>query len=232
MTDYPDWQVSASTQSGNQWPAVSQILAPGAHTTAITSVVSWESVAMTIVPSAGAGKVSVIHYADLAGTQVIGTDTWDVNATTSLTVRVPLRGPYAQLKIQVTSAGNMTAETWSVYQTQAADRISFPVSGQIIFEATNTLAALASKTYVLPQICARAANWCFVPFDNAGMLGTYVQAVDELGNIIVRVSSMGNPTVITNLNPQVPDLILQVIVTNTDAANPHTYGFSFIVPPQ
>lgn len=232
MTDYPDWQVSASAQSGNQWPAITQVLTPGPHVTPITSVVSWESAAITVVPSAGAGKVSIIHYADLAGTQVIGTDTWSVNVTTSLTVRVPLRGPYAQLKIQVTSPGNMTAETWGTYQTQAADRISFPVSGQIIFEASNTLAALASKTYVLPAIAARAANWCFIPFDATGMLGTYVQAVDELGAILVRVSSMGNPVGVTNLNPQVPDLILQVIVTNTDAANPHSYGFSFLVPPQ
>lgn len=231
MTDYPDWQVSASAQSGNQWPAVTQVLAPGPHVTPIVSVVSWESCGMTIVPSAGAGKVSIIHYADLAGTQVIGTDTWSVNATTSLTVRVPLRGPYAQLRINVTSAGNLTAETWSVYQTQAANQISFPVEGQIIFEATNTLAALASKTYVMPQIAAGAANWCFIPFDATGMLGTYVQAVDELGTILVRVSSLGNPVGVTNLNPQVPDLILQVIVTNTDAGAPHTYGFSFIVPP-
>lgn len=231
VTDYPDWQVSASTQSGNQFAGVTQTLTPGVHPTAIVSVVSWESCAMTIRPTAGAAKVSISHYADLAGTQLIGTDTWDVNVTTSLTVRVPLRGAYAQLSINVTSAGNLTATTWGVYQTQAANAITFPVEGQIIFEATNTLAALASKTYVLPQIAAGAANWCFIPFDATGMLGTYVQAVDELGNIIVRVSSMGNPTGIANLNPQVPDLILQVIVTNTDAANPHTYGFSFIVPP-
>jgi phosphoheptose isomerase len=232
MTDYPDWQVSASTQSGNVFAAFSQVLTPGNHPSAVTAVYSWESLAMTVVPSAGAAKVSVSHYADLAGTLLIGTDTWGVNATTSLTVRVPLRGPYAKLSINVTSAGNLTANTWGVFQTQAADRISFPAAGQILFDATNTLAALASKTYVLPQIAAGRTNWCFVPFDATGMLGIYVQAVDELGNIIVRVSSMGNPTGIVQLVIEVPDQILQVIVQNTDAGGPHSYGFSLVVPPQ
>lgn len=231
MTDYPDWQVSASTQSGNVFPSFTQTLPAGSHPTAITAVYSWESLAMTVIPSAGAAKVSVSHYADLVGTMLIGKDTWDVNASTSLTVRVPLRGPYAQLTINVTSAGSLTAETWGVYQTQAADRISFPVAGQIIFEADNTLAASGTKTYTMPQICAGAANWSYVPFDNSGALGIYVQAVDELGNIIARVSDRDNPVAIDNALIEIPDLIIQVVVANSSAVTAHSYGFSLIVPP-
>lgn len=232
MTDYPDWQASASTQSGNVFPAFSQVLAPGAHPGVITPVFSWESLAMTVVPSAGAAKVSVSHYADLAGTQLVGADTWTVNATTSLTVRVPLRGPYAQLSVTVTSAGNLTAKTWGAYQTPAADRISFPVAGQIIFEADHVLPASTSKTYVFPQICAGSANWSFVPFDTTGKLNPFVQIVDELGTVIARVSDRGNPVTIDNALLQVPDSIVQVVVTNEDGAATHEYGFSLIVPPQ
>lgn len=232
MTDYPDWQTAASTQSGNVFTSFAQTLTPGNHAGPVTPVYSWSSLNLEVIPTAGACKVTVTHWADAAGTQKIGSDTWDCNASTILTVRVPLRGPYAQLSLNVTSAGNLTASTWGVFQTYQADRVSFPIGGQIIFEATNTLAASASKTYTMQQYCAGRANWCFIPFDNSGMLGTYVQAVDELGNIICRISSMGNPTGIDQLVIECPDAIIQVIVQNTDGAAAHSYGFSFIVPPQ
>lgn len=232
MTDYPDWQTAASTQSANVFTTLVQTLAAGNHTFPVTPVFSFASLNMIVTPTAGAAKVTVTHWADAAGTQKIGSDTWDVNTATMLTVRVPLRGPYVQLSVNVTSAGSLTATLWGVLQTYQADRVSFPIEGQVIFEASNTLAANTQKTYTMQQICAGRTNWCFVPFDNAGKLGTYVQAVDELGNIICRVSDMGNPTAIVQLVIECPDAILQVFVINDDLAGPHSYGFSLIVPPQ
>lgn len=232
MSDYPDWQTAASTQSGNLFAAFTQTLAPGLHAGNITPVFSWASLNMIVAPSAGAGKVTVNHYADQAGTQLIGADTWDVNTATSLTVRVPLRGPYVQASINVTSGGNLTAETWGTFQTQPADRVSFPISGQIVFEATNTLAANTSKTYTVPRMTAGRANWAFVPFDNAGGLNPFIQAVDELGTVICRVVDRGNPTAIDNALLELPDQILQVVVTNDSATTAHSYGLCLVIPPQ
>lgn len=232
MTDYPDWQVAASTQSGNAFAALTQTLAPGSHPGAVTAVYSWSSLNMVVVPSAGACKVTVSHWADLAGTQLIGSDSWNVSVATPLTVRVPLRGPYAQLTLNVTSAGSLTAETWGVFQTYPADRISFPIAGKQIFEPFRTLTPSATFTYTMPAMVAGAANWSFVPFDNAGKLNPFVQIVDELGNVLARVSDRGNPVAIDDSILQLPDQIVQVVVTNEDAAASHTYGFSLIVPPQ
>lgn len=232
MTDYPDWQVSAATQSGNAFAAFTQVLTPGNHPGAVTPVFSWSSLNMVIVPTAGAGKVTVTHYADAAGTQQIGSDTWNVSTATALTVRVPLRGPYAQLSVNVTSAGNLTAKTWGVYQTFQADRVSFPIGGQFIFDPTHTLAAGTSKTYTMQWVAGGHAFIAWVPFDNTGQLDIWVQAVDELGNILSRAIDLGNPTLVTWASLYVPDAILQVVVQNGDAVNPHSYGFSFTVPPQ
>lgn len=232
MSDYPDWQVSAATQSGNVFPAFTQTLTPGNHPGPVTPVFSWQSLNMIVVPTAGAGKVTVTHYADAAGTLVIGSDTWNVSTATALTVRVPLRGPYAALSINVTSAGNLTAKTWGTYQTAQADRVSFPISGQFIFDASHTLAAGASITYTMQWVVGGRASIAYVPFDNTGQLDLWVQAVNELGTVLSRVIDLGNPTGVVSPQFNTPDAILQVVVTNNDAVNPHSYGFSFTVPPQ
>lgn len=232
MTDYPDWQVSASTQSGNMFSLFSSSLPAGTYLTTIQPAYSWESLSLIVTASAGAAKITVIHYADPLGTQTIGTDTWSVNSATSLTVRLPVRGPYVQVKTTVTSGVNFVSTTWASFQTYAADRVSFPIEGQIIFESANTLGASATKTYTMPRTCAGSANWSYVPFDNSGALAVYVQAVDELGAIIARVSDRGNPTGNDNAILEVPDLIIQVVVQNTSAVTAHSYGFSLIVPPQ
>lgn len=232
MSDYPDWQTAASTQSGNVFASFTTTLAPGNHPGAVTPVFSWASLNMIVVPTAGACKVTVNHYADQAGTQLIGSDTWDTNTTTSLTLRVPLRGPYVQLSINVTSGGNLTAETWGTFQTQPADRVSFPISGQLVFEASNTLAASTSKTYVVPRMAAGRSNWSFVPFDNAAALNPYIQAVDELGTLICRIADRGNPATVDNALLELPDQILQVVVTNESGTAAHSYGFCLAIAPQ
>lgn len=232
MTDYPDWQAAASTQSGNVFAAFSQTLAPGNHLGVITPVFSWASLNMIVVPTAGAAKITVSHFADQAATQPIGADTWDTSVTTSLTVRVPLRGPYVRVDINVTSPGALTAETWGTFQTQPADRVSFPISGQLVFEASTTLAANASKTYTVPRMAAGRSNWSFVPFDNAGALNPYIQAVDELGNLICRIADRGNPAGVDNALLELPDQILQVVVTNESGTASHSYGFCLAIAPQ
>lgn len=232
MTDYPDWQASPSTQSPNVFPAFTQVLTPGAHPTAVIPVISYASLSLIIKASAGACKVSVTHYADPAGTNVIGTDTWNCNATAPLTVRVPLRGPYIKLTINVTSAGNLTATTWGVLQTAAADRISFPVASQQVFVPFTAAPINSTTTYTMPAIAAGRATWSFVPQDTTGKLNVYLQTVDELAGFIAIFSDRGNPTVIDNAVIEVPDALIQIIVVNQDLAATHSYALSLMIPPQ
>lgn len=232
MTDYPDWQASPSTQSGNVFPSFTQTLTPGNHPGVITPVISWASLSLIIKATTGAAKVSVTHYADLAGTNVIGTDTWSVNSTAPLTVRVPLRGSYAQLSVNVTSAGNFTATTWGTYQTAAADRISFPVGAQQVFIPFTAAPVNSTTTYTMPAISAGRAMWSFVPQDSTGKLQVYLQTVDELANFLGIFSDRGNPVSIDNAVLEVPDALIQIVVVNQDLAATHSYALSLMVPPQ
>lgn len=232
MPDFPDWQQFPNAQSDNLFAAFTQTLTPGVHSTALIPATNWSSVIIIVEPSAGAAQVQIGHYADLAGTQQIDSDTWPVNATTRLVVRTPLRGPYVKLTITVTSAGNLTAGTWANFLSASSDRISFPVSTQNLSDFAHALAANGTKTYSVGEISAGQALFYFKPYDTAGKLEVSIHAVDELGNSGQLIAEFGQPTATVQQLIMVPDNIVTVEIDNKDGAAPHTYDFSLTIPPQ
>lgn len=232
MTDFPDWQQFPNAQGGNVFPAFTQTLTPGVHSTALIPATNWSSVTLVVEPSAGAAQVQIGHYADLAGTMEIDSDTWPVNATTRLVVRTPLRGPYVKLTITVTSAGNLTASTWASFLSSSSDRISFPVSTQNLSDFAHSLAANGTKTYSVGEISAGHALFYFKPYDTTGKLEVSIHAVDELGNSGQLIADFGQPTGIVQQLIMVPDNIVTVEVDNKDATTAHSYDFSLTIPPQ
>ena len=232
MTDFPDWQQFPNAQGGNIFPAFTQTLTPGPHSTALIPATNWSSVTMIVDPSAGAAQVQIGHYADAAGTQEIDSDTWPVNATTRLVVRTQLRGPYVRLTITVTSPGNLTAGTWANFLSASSDRISFPVSTQNLSDFDHSLAANGTKTYSVGEISAGQALFYFKPYDTTGKLEVSIHAVDELGNSGQLIAEFGKPTTTVQQLITVPDLIVTVEIDNTDAVTAHAYDFSLTIPPQ
>ena len=231
MADYPDWQNFPTAQSDNLFPAANQVLPPGTYKTPVTPAVNWSSVTVLAHPVQGAGQVTIAHYADPAAAQPVGSDTWPVNSTTGLVVQTPLRARYVQVTLTVTSAGNMTAMTWAALASAAADRISFPVGRQTATDLGRALAANGAATYTLGQICAGPALFYFKPADAAGKLTVTIREVDELGNLVGPVADFGAPTSLVQQTIVIPDKIMRVTVTNTDAAGPHTYDLALTVPP-
>lgn len=231
MTDYPDWQTFPQAQSANLFPAFTQTLTPGTHSTPVIPAASWSSLALIAKPSTGAGQVQINHYADAAGAQIIDSNKWPVNTTTYLDVRTPLRGQYANIQIFVTSPGNMTLTSWANFLSASSERISFPASQQNVSDFNHALAAGATMNYSPGVITAGAAQFYLKPYDALGKLEVSLLTADELGNNGQLVADFGQPTGIVREVIQVPDLILRLSITNTDGANPHTYDMSLTIPP-
>lgn len=232
MTDYPDWQTFPNAQSDNLFTSFTQVLTPGAHATAVLPALSWSSIMIIVSPSAGAGQVQIGHFTDAAGANQIDSDTWPVNANTALRVRSPLRGKYVKITITVTSAGNMTTETWANFLSASSDRISFPISQQNLSDFNHSLAASGTATYSVGEIAAGYALFYARPRDTTGKLQFTIHAVDELGNSGQLIAYFGLPTAPVQQLIVVPDLIVTVEVDNTDAAAAHAYDFSLTIPPQ
>lgn len=232
MTDFPDFQAFPNAQSDNVFVSFAQNLAPGAHPGAMLPALSWSSLMVIVSPLAGACQVTVNHFADLAGTQQIDSDTWPANATTTLIVRTPLRGKYVRIDIQVTSAVNLNTETWANFLSASSDRISFPVSTQNLSDFNHSLAANGDIKYDTGEIAAGMAYFYFKPYDATGKLAVVIHAVDELGNSGQLIADFGKPTAIVDRLITVPDLILEVEIQNTDTTAAHSYDFSLTVPPQ
>lgn len=231
MADYPDWQGFPSAQSDNLFPAANQVLAPGLHSTPVIPALNWSSVTVLVQPTTGACHVQLAHFADPAGAVLVGSDTLPANVTTALLVRTPLRGRYFRVNVTVTSPGDLTALTWASLASAPTDRLSFPVGQQGAHDMARALPANGVATYSPGFIVAGAALAYVKPYDAAGKLTMVIRAVDELGNVIAPVADFGAPTALVQQVITVPDEILQVVVTNTDAAGPHTYDMAVTVPP-
>lgn len=231
MTDYPDWQSFPTAQSANIFPAFSQTLTPGTHSTPVVAAANWSSLAVIVKPSAGAGQLQVNHYADAAGTQIIDSNKWPINTTTYLDVRTPLRGLYANLQLFVTSPGNLTATTWANFLSASSERISFPAGQQNVSDFNHSLAAGATMNYSPGVIAAGQAEFYIKPYDALSKLNVALLTADELGNNGQLVADFGTPAAIVRELITVPDLILRLSITNTDGANPHSYDFSLTIPP-
>jgi hypothetical protein len=232
VTDYPDFQTFPNAQSDNVFAGFAQVLAPGVHLGAVLPALSWSSLMVIVSPTAGACRVTVNHFADLAATQEIDSDTWPANAATTLIVRTPLRGKYVRIDIDVTSAGNLTTESWANFLSASSDRISFPVSHQNLSDFNRALAANGIANYNTGEIAAGMALFYFKPYDAGGSLAVVLHAVDELGNSGQLIADFGKPTAIVQQLITVPDMIIQAEITNTSTTTAHTYDFSFTIPPQ
>lgn len=232
MSDFPDWQSFPNAQSDNLFASFAQVLTPGVHTGVILPALSWSSLMVIVSPTAGACQVTVNHFADAAGTQQIDSDTWPANATTSLIVRTPLRGKYLRIDINVTSAGNLTTETWANFLSASSERISFPVSNQNLSDFSHALAANATKTYTSGEIAAGMALFYYTPYDALGKVYVSIHAVDELGNSGQLIADFAQPKATIQQLITVPDVIIQVEMDNTDGTAAHTYDFSLTIPPQ
>lgn len=232
VTDFPDWQSYPNAQSDNLYPAFTQTLAPGTHSTAVIPALSWSSVTIAVTVTAGAGQIQLNHFANAAGTEQIDSDNWPVNTTTRLVVRSPLRGKYIRLDTIVTSPADLAGSFWGNFLSASSDRISFPVSSQNLSAYDSTLAASASITYNSGEITAGPALFYVKPYDASGKLAVALHCVDELGNPGDLIADFGTPAALTQQLITVPDKILQVEIANTDTAAAHTYDFSLTVPPR
>jgi hypothetical protein len=231
-TGHPDYQSFVSTQSPNLFGATVASYASGFHGSTIIPVANWSSVHVTVMPSAGAGRVEVLHFADLAGTQLIGQDTWDVTTTTALDVVTPLRGPYLQVAISNTGVPTLTVFQFANMLSGFVDRISFPIGTQVAAKLARTLPANTTDIFSTAFLCKGNAQLMFAPFDNTGKLLVFVLGVDELGNPQETIANLGNPTTPQNVPIQLPDHIINVHVVNQDLAAGHEYDCSVICPAQ
>lgn len=230
MTDYPDWQSFPSAQSGNLFSAISQTLAPGNYATAVLPATSFSSYSAVILPTSGAGRLVISHWADSAGTVSIATDTFIYAQGAALVVRGPLRGPYVQLTIQVTSAGNLVASTWATLLASSSSRITYPVATQQAGDESQTLSGGVQAQWRVPAIVSGPAMLLYFPGDATGKITVQVVATDELANVVYTIFPTAAPVANLVQPLQLPDKIVLMKITNTDTVN-HSYGVSLICPP-
>lgn len=229
---HPDYQAIVNASSANILGGPATVFPVGHTLTPVIPVANWGSLLLSVQPSAGFAKVFLRHWQDAAGTISLGNDNWAVNTGTGLAVRAPLRGPYVQIDVDVTSAGAMTANASALFQSTTASELTFPVGWQGATDQGHVLAASANKGYAPAFIAAGRAWLMFQPADATGKLQVVLYGTDETGTAYGILYINVAPAAPVYQLLELPDTPLFLQVLNNDGAAPHTYTISLIIPPQ
>lgn len=233
ITGHPDFQAIVQASSGNLFGAFTTAFPVGVTNGPVIPVANWASLFFAIGPITGAGKIIVNHYADQAGAHLIGSDSWPANTSFNPVVSSPLRGQFVQLSFNNTSGAPMTCSTYATLQSVAQDRISFPIGTQQVFIRNRVIPASGTDHYFMFRPCCGRAFYMLTDQGAGGFLFTNIDVVDELGNLLSRFYEPGLASPRINTLLEVPDTgQVRVEIDNSDAANPHTYDMSLIVPNQ
>ncbi len=229
---YPDYQGFPNAATPNLFPSFMQVVPPGPLDTPVIAVANWQSILVSADASAGYGGINISHYADAAGTQLIGIDGWPISMQISLKVQSPLRGAFVKLTTTALSPGPMTCTTFAALQATPADRITFPVGYQHVQATGRVIPASVTDTYVVSHILAGRAAFMFNPHDNAAQLFPSLRIIEASGALDEYIYRPPPPAAQIYQLLEVPDNALEVFVVNNDAAGSHTYDMSLVIPPQ
>lgn len=227
-TGSPDFQRQVQSRTGNLFAAGTQTLAPGQTSTAFLAMQSWPGVLIRVKPSAGYGTVTVYWYDTADHTYFIGSDSWDVNANTGLFVNMPCQGAFMVVTIDVTSATDMTADTYLFGISNGPPEIYYPITKNGAYELSGSVAASATSYSYLPWITKGLAWTVFDAGANGPSLQFRVQATDASGSPISEPIDYYKPSLIQQALFALPEHPIRVAVTNLTTIGPLTYSFTLV----
>jgi len=229
MPGHPDWQSVNQQQNEALVATETQSYQLGSNTVWTGTTSSWAALVIRFKPSAGAGKLTVFWYTDSTYNTFIGADTWEINSNTGVNVRYPVQGPYAKIIMDVTGTVSMETVAWILPSQTAPDHTEYLLSAQLL-AASGSVAASGTSTTYCTWLCRGLAWLSFTPDDTSGKLKIQVIATDELGGTEYTIAEISAVTETTNLLLCVPDLPLNMVVTNASATTAHSFAATLTIP--
>jgi hypothetical protein len=228
ISDFPDFQDYAHWRGPNLLPFNTMNLAPGNTYYPSLPVINWRGLHFHILATAGYAQVTVSWWQDQAQTINLGGNTWLIPTSIPLTVFIPCRGPYAQLRINNTSAVQLTGPVALVGSNQMADRITYPTTSPLLDTGVVAMPASTTDLYPLPVIMCGLSYISITPSDAAGKVAVTLCQLTEAGAISNILADYGTPTAIVRELTGLPDNPAAVQAINLDNANPHSIAIRLL----
>jgi hypothetical protein len=226
VTDYPDWQAQPLWRGVNLFPALNSVFAPGVTPTPVFPVTHWAWVLLRVLPSAGYGKVTASWWLDQAGTMGVGQDTWPVSTNTGLLVVIPGEGNFVSVTVNNTSGGAMSAVTYLAGTNATTGKKSYPVTDDVSAALAFSIPASGFQKFYRGWINRGDGRLWIDPHDALGKVNYQLVTEDETGAAVAEVLNVVGPTSSFSAVLPLPDQIMSLHVTNTDAGAPHVFDYS------
>lgn len=222
---HADFQSDLPWRSNNLFPSYNPTYPVGVTSTGIIPTIGWSSLRLRCTVLFGAGRVTVAWFADAAGAQGVGTDTWPVNPNTGLSVVIPVEGAFLQLSFNNTTGGNDGVINYAVLAQADSNVLSYPISASSAFG--NSVSIPASSVFTaFPAFYAKGhGRLRLSPGDALGKLNASLENHDEVGTVLGILDQENGFTGAVQYDFPYPDTLLRLVVTNTDAGAAHVLTY-------
>lgn len=224
---YPDFQAPVQWK-GSRVSAPSMAYPFGVTDFGLINLTNFASLGLSMRVPAGNLKLILTFWADQAMTVKVDTYTIPVVSGTTVDLLVPAVASYVDIQIDVQSGGGATVVYNFTPSNVPSNELSYVGPAQSLFEQNKTIIASGNSQTSPFYLVPGPAYFEFLPYDSTGKLQIDVQSLTATGGPGARLIRQAGPTTEFFRTLILPCEPIQVTITNTDAAGPHTYDMALI----
>lgn len=200
-------------------------LVTGSPFTAAGFITNFQSARVRVVPSGTTigATCTISYFADATLADLLGTYTWIIAPTGGLAAIVPTLGPYVQITVSTVSAVANNTAIQLTPMTAPCASVRYLAVGNDAVALNVSIAASGNAVITTPFVAEGPGYWYFNPRDNAAKLNAVMWDLSENGSRVSQLDQVQGAVAATNRPLMGAPRLLQLQVTNTDAAAAHSF---------
>lgn len=219
---YPDFQASPSFK-GTPIVAASTVRPVGVFTVGDMNVANYGALNAFMKCTNGNGELQITWWTDITKTTQVDKHLIPIVAGVTIDLALPTLSSFITIAINTVSVGGMTESHMFTPSNAIPPYITDMSIPDMAGNNNKALVALAADTLLVDYVVPGNAFLSFTPADATGKIQVQVQAINKSNQVSFTLFNNSGPTAPINVPLLLPYAPCQLVLTNTDAANPHTY---------
>lgn len=219
---YPDFQSYASFK-GTPIVAASTHRPTGIFTVGDMNLANYGSLNAFMQCTAGNGELQITWWTDSTKTTIVDKHLIPIIANVTIDLALPTLSSFVTIAVNAVAVGGITESHMFTPSNAIPPNIVSLSIPDMNGRNGQALAALQVDSLLIDYVSPGQAFLSFSPADATGKLQVQVQAINKSNNVSFTIFNNPGPTVPINVPLLLPYTPVELVVTNTDAANPHTY---------
>lgn len=230
-TGSPDFQTPLPWKSLNVFGSQLRSWPNGASSTAVFPTLAFAAVQLyfAIQTSGDTGALTINWWADSAGTQSLGSDSWGVSFFHYLKVTLPAEAPYFSVTFTNASGHASNVINYAFLSNVPVARPTYPVTGSIAAQIGVSVAISSSIFDNIRFYTKGRGHLRLNPTTASGKLQAILSTADINGNQVSILYLNNGFTTEQHFDFPYPDLRVNLEIDNLDTVAAHSLDYSLWV---